>query len=186
MLPSQAVDANRELLTKAKKLFLSKQFDKASNIYSIILSQDFNNKEAQIVSYLIDLASFNPSYALNLANDVFRYKLLKKEYMYDLVYEKIDDYFIYQNNKKINHSNTISYLEFKKTMKYHSDFKLSFYLTHVYTKISFANEDEIVEFLNILFDNHLNNLAIKYFEKFSHLIIDSKHIIQISKRLRKS
>ncbi|CAA6805217.1 MAG: Unknown protein [uncultured Campylobacterales bacterium] len=181
------VDVNKELLTEAKNLFLKQDFTNSSDIYSYILTQDFNNNEALLMSHLIELTSFNKAYALSLADDFFRKKSLRQDDVYENINDKIDYYFDNKIQTKIHQSDAISYNEFKNSIdNYSDDYELSFYLTHVYMKISFKDEYEIVEFLTTLLDKNLENLAIQYFEKFSHLITNETNIQNISKKLQKS
>lgn len=179
-------------LVKAKKLFLSKQYSAAINLYNDILLEHEDSKEARIGILLCDIASDNEEQAHKLFE---YYEILKSQKIKDYadnilniieLLDKNTNHFAKLVNDfeeaKINDIDGILYSDFKNLIKGNNDFKKMFEYAMFSTKIVFTKKDEFIEFLNLLIDNDLSDISIKYIETLNNEIIFDNKIQAILKK----
>lgn len=178
-------------LSKAKYAFLSKQYDIAIKFYNDILIEDEDSKEAKIGILLCDIASDNEEQAQKIFEYYQVLKLQKIKDYADTILNIIELLDKNANNfaelvnafeeAKINDIDGILYSDFKNLIK-GDNFKKMFEYAMFSTKIVFTKKDEFIEFLNLLIDNDLSDISIKYIETLNNEIIFDDKIQTILKK----
>lgn len=171
-------------LSKAKKAFLAKDYERSLRLYNDLILDDENNKEAKIGVLLSDVAGENEEQAQKLFEYYQILKLQKINGAEDNILNIINlldrntNHFATLVNDfeeaKINDIDGILYSDFKKMVSA-SSFKKIFEYAMFSTKIVFTNKGDFVEFLDLLVENDLPHISLQYIETLEgDIIYDSK------------
>lgn len=185
----------RSLLKKAKNAFERKKYNIAINLFNEVLLKNANNKEAKIGVLLCDVASDNEEQAYKLFE---YYQIIKpqklpnaEESILNLIniLDKNTNHFVSLLNDfeeaQVNDIDGILYSDFKELLKINNDFKKMFEYAIFSTKIVFLKKSDFYEFLNLLIDNDLSDVSMRYIETLNNDIIYDNEIQKIIKRALK-
>ncbi|RDU64156.1 hypothetical protein [Helicobacter sp. MIT 14-3879] len=180
------------ILSKAKRAFLNQQYDIAMNLYNEVIINNTDSKEAKIGILLCDIASDNEEQAQKIFE---YYQILKAQKIKDsadnilniinLLDKNTNSFAAFINDfeeAKINDIDGILYSDFKKLITSSNDFKKMFEYAMFSTRIVFTKKGDFIEFLELLIENDLSDISIKYIETLDKEIIYDSKIQSILKK----
>lgn len=181
----------KSIITKAKKLFLQRDYAQSLELFNEAYLQSPKSKEARLGILLCDIAFDNEEQAQKLFEYYQIIKAQKVKAPQNIIFDLIKtlDYNVNHiatminesEDNKIGELDGISYDDFKALVA-NSDFKTIFEHSLFSTKIIFTKKNDFYEFLNLLIDNGLINISMQYLEALQSDIIYDFEIQKILKK----
>jgi len=185
----------KNVLNRAEMLFSSRLYVDALKEYSKLLTLVPRNRDAKIGVLLSDLATDNEEYA-HLLFDY--YTVLKKSNPKDATkiieemistldegIEHIAEIFSQSVKDGISYEDAISLDELKSIVSNNREFKQIFENIYFSTKIIIVGKKQFIEFMNMLIDNGLDEIALKYLDDVSDALKYDKQIRELFSKLQK-
>lgn len=187
---------SRFVIQRAKRAFSSRKYALATQLFSSVIIDYPDNKEAKLGLLLCDMASDNEEQAQKLFEYYQLTKIQKIANAEDGIINLINildrntNHFVTLLNEyeeaQINDIDGILYSDFKKLMEDKNDFKKIFEYAMFSTKIVFTKKSDFYEFLNLLIDNGMSNISMQYIENLSGDIANDSEMQKIIKRALKA
>jgi 5'-3' exonuclease len=161
----------QNLKIEANKHFINQNFDLAYKLYSMVLSQDPEDEDAKIGMLLCDLSSYSPKKAI---------KLFKKYEKGSIdMQELLNESELFSQEEKIEMLNGVLYRDIKEKLNN----KIFIQNLIMSAPILFLSKDEILEFIDILNEYDMQQIAFEYIEKIEPQINSIIDISEIYNRL---
>jgi len=166
----------QNIKTEAKQQFLNQNFEIAYKLYFMILSQNPEDEEAKVGVLLCDLSSNSPQKAIQLFKEYENGSIDMEELLYE--------------NQFLSRETQIEMLDgvLYKDIKDKLNNKIFLQNLIMSAPIVFSSKDEILEFIGILNDFDMQQIAFEYIEKmapqinmidmseiYNRLLNDTKH-----------
>ncbi|MSN95882.1 hypothetical protein F1B92_01500 [Campylobacter sp. FMV-PI01] len=147
------------------KAFKNSDFKLASTYFSLCFNES-SKEECMFLIGLCEVATTLPDEA-NLLFEFYLHIIKeKKDFQYlNLILADLEIKQEITNDILLAES-SITYDEFKNFIIKNGDFKHAFENVIASTKLIIKNKENFLDFINNLFDNNLQDIAIKYFETF--------------------
>jgi tetratricopeptide (TPR) repeat protein len=172
-------------LQKADNFFTNKDYQSALHFYSNILTNNPEDKDAQIGLLLTDMAINDDE---EKAHTLFDYYVIIKDQDIQIAFEAIND-LIHENvdediNDKINTMDGLTYKDFEEILALNPDNTKEIFDNIIFsTKLIIANKQEFLEFIILLLKYDFNHMIFNYLENFILTFGQSETTLDISKTL---
>ncbi len=185
----------KRLLERAEGCFLKGDYNSAMKLYSLLLKEDPQLKDAIVGVSLCDLGSESEEDAQALFD---YYQSIKDEAEdADEIIEQLLNTIVESRvviTKELNKilqsrgnegENGISYEDFKKLVKERGDFKKTFEDIIFSTKVIISKKEDFIEFIKDLIKSGYGDIALEYLDRYSNAYISNQDILELYNLIEK-
>jgi tetratricopeptide (TPR) repeat protein len=185
-----------KILKVAEMEFVNKDYKKAMQSYSKLLSYVPNQEEAKIGVMLCDIAM--ESKMEDHAQAIFDFYTITKSESNDDAFERTEEIIksldtnsmLYDSifseilSNRQDQLDGLTYKEFKNIYEEKGDFKKTFESVMFSTKIVIDNKTDLLNFIQDLLANGYYDMALEYLEMASKVIKDDVRVQEIAEKLK--